>query len=97
MRQCLVSCGSRASVFVRSSSGSSKVQTATLLCDWSYSLYTGLLDKKNFNPLILFTKYKVHDIKIISLESSFKYEFNDIIFMSYILYFLTKINSQRFS
>jgi hypothetical protein len=51
--------------------------------------------KTNFNLKFYLRKYEIFDIKIISLESSFEYESNGIIFIFYI--FLTKIKDQSLS
>jgi hypothetical protein len=48
--------------------------------------------KVNFDHLFLLTNYELNVIKIISLETSFEYESNDMIFTIYISFFLlTKI------
>jgi hypothetical protein len=46
--------------------------------------------KVNFDHLFLLNNYELYVIKIISLETSFKYEFNDIIFSIYISFCVGK-------
>jgi hypothetical protein len=53
--------------------------------------------KVNFNHLFLLINYKLYVLKIILLETSFEYKFNDIIFIIYILLFVAKIGDQYFS
>jgi hypothetical protein len=44
----------------------------------------------NFDHKFLPTNYELYVINIISLETSFEYEFNDINFIIYITFFVGK-------
>jgi hypothetical protein len=69
-----------------------------LLCMWihisittSSFVYKACMQFKiNFDHKLTPTNYELYSIKIISLETSFVYESNDINFMIYISFFIGK-------